>query len=223
MSSYLTFDTCLTGALVYCFIIKIIFAAMVVDAISYGVPACPSSSHTGVDLSTFPNILDGTFDTCGDISGSGITYIELKWRFPTHKFGLNRFRVVLSGTQSCSDSNTVWFVVASGAPVILAECEVSQNTTSGLKGCLITCTCPYAECEYLYFRVQMPAWMRRTLAICHFELLNQYDTVELPFVIVWISNQWFPFHFPYTMCILYHSFPDGNILPMMKRYLNTAN
>ena len=196
---------------------------MVLDAISHGVPACPNYSHTGVGLLTFPNILDETYDTCDVISGSETTYIELRWRFPSHKSGLNRFRVVLSGTQSCSDSNTVWFVAANGVLVTLSECEVSQNTTSGLKECLITCTCPCAECEYLYFRVQMPAWMRRTLAICHFELLNQYDTVELPFFIVWISNQWFPFHFPFTMCILCHSFPDGNILLVMKRYLNTAN
>ena len=97
----------------------------------------------------------------------------------------------------CSDSNMLWFVVVDEALVILTECEVSQNTTGGFKECLITCTCSCAECEYLYFRVQMPPWMRRTLAICHFEQLNEYDTTELPFVVVWILNQLFPFHLLY--------------------------
>ena len=196
---------------------------MVLEAISYAIPECPNSLHMGEDLSAFPNILDETFDTCDDISGSGNAYIELRWRFPTHKSGLNSFRVVLSGTQSCSDSNTLWFVAANETLVTLAECEVSQNTTGGLKECLINCTYPCAECEYLHFRVQMPAWMRRTLVICHFELLNEYDTVELPFVVVWILNQLFQFHFLYTMHILYYCFSMWNIILVIKRCFNTTN
>ena len=100
---------------------------------------------------------------------------------------------------------------------------MSQNTTSGLKECLITCTCSCAECEYLYFRVQMPPWMRRTLAICHFELLNEYDTIELPFVVVWILNQLFPFRLLYIVRILGYCFCVGNILLVIKRHFHTAN
>ena len=47
--------------------------------------------------------------------------IELRWRFPTHKSGLNGFRVVLSGTQICSDSNTLWFVAVNEALVTLTH------------------------------------------------------------------------------------------------------
>ena len=167
----------------------IIFADMVLESISSDVSSCPNPSQSRTDLSGFPNVLDGILDTCDVISGPDIIHMEVRWRFPGHKSGLNRFRVVLSGTQNCSDSNTVWFV-STDTPVNFTECRVSQDTTGELMECLITCTCPCAECEYLHFRVQMPAWMRRTLAICHSELLNEYDTVELPFVVVWALTEY---------------------------------
>ena len=161
--------------------------AMVLTVISYEHPSCPNSSHTGIKFSTIPNALDDVLSTCDNISRPDVTHIEVIWRFPAHKSGMNSFRVVLSGSQDCSDENTVWFVSIDMAG-ILTECRVSQNTNGELKECLITCECPCAKCGYLHFRVQIPGWMRRTLAICHFELLNEYDTVELPYVIVWISK-----------------------------------
>ena len=151
--------------------------------ISYDDIICPNYSQTGVPFSMIPNVLDDFLSTCDTISRPDITHIEVIWRFPPHKSGMNTFRVVLSGSQNCSDKNTAWFV-STEMPVISTECRVQQNTNDELKECLIICKCYCASCGYLHFRVQMPGWMRRTLAICHFELLTEYDTVELPFVIV---------------------------------------
>ena len=156
---------------------------MLFEKISFGVPTCPDSPDRGVDLSRFSNVIDDELGTCDVISRPDITYIEVIWRFGAHKSYRDRkncFRVVVSGSQNCSDANVAWFVSAETLTAI-SECRTSQKTTGEFKECQITCQCSYAECEYLHFRVQIPAWMRRTLAICHFEL---YYTVELPFVIV---------------------------------------
>ena len=160
-----------------------LITAMLLEEISFNVPTCPDSPGTEVDLSSFSNVIDDVLGTCDVISRPDITYIEVIWRFGVHNSYRNReyyFRVVVSGSQNCLDVNVSWFVSAETLATI-SECRTSQKTTGEFKECQITCQCSYAECEYLHFRVQIPAWMRRTLAICHFEL---YYTVELPFVFV---------------------------------------
>ena len=154
---------------------------MSLEGISYDGSPCPESPQTGMNLSAFQNSSDDDLNTCDVISRTDITGFEVVWKFTTHKSGVNRFQVVLSGSQSCSDGNTVWFVPIE-KPATLAECSVSQNTVGVLKQCLITCKCSCTACEYLHFRVQMPDWMKPTLAICHFELYRY--AVELPFIIV---------------------------------------
>ena len=163
---------------------RLFLAVMVLKAISFAPPTCPNWSPTDVDLAFFLNITDVYWDTCDVIPVVDISSTGLLWRFPAHTSGVNRFRLVSSGTQTCSDINTVWFV-SDKAIKNLSECRVTQNTTGQFTECLITCGYACGDCEYLHFRVQMPPWMRRTLAICHFELLNEYDTVHLPFVIIW--------------------------------------
>ena len=161
---------------------------MILDMISYDVPTYPDYSKESANFTYFQNVFDEGLSTCDAISGPNIRYIEVIWSFIAHKSGMNKFRVVLSGTQNCADENTAWFV-ATEKPGIVTECGVSQNATGELKGCLITCKCPCAVCEYLHFRVQILPWMRNTLAVCYFELLNKYKTVDLPLVIVWVNNK----------------------------------
>ena len=141
--------------------------------------------QTGVDLS-FPNILDSELDTCDVISGPNIMNIAVVWKFPAHISGINNFRVILSGSQNCSEGNTVWFV-PNETKGKSTECRATQNSIGDLKECLITCTCSWKECKYLHFWVQMPVWMRRTLGLCYFELSTAYITTELPFLIIWVS------------------------------------
>ena len=147
---------------------------MSLEEMSYDAQACPEYPQTRINLSAFQNSSDDDLNTCDVISRTDITGFEVVWKFTTHKSGVNRFQVVLSG-------NTVWFVPIE-KPATLAECSVSQNTIGVLKQCLITCKCSCSACEYLHFRVQMPGWMKQTLAICNFELYKY--AVELPFITV---------------------------------------
>ena len=159
---------------------------MVLEAISYAAPTCPTSIQTSVDLSNFTKVLDGHNDTCEMISGPGLSNIEFVWRFIAPKSGLNRFRVILSGSQNCSDRNVNWFT-HNGMTGNSTDCRAAQNDAGEFKECEIICHCLCIDCKYLRFRSHMPPWFERTLAICYFEVLSEYPyPVEVPVINDWV-------------------------------------
>ena len=62
-----------------------------------------------------------------------------------------------------------------------------NNDAGDFKECEFFCHCLYTDCKYLRFRSHMPPWFERTLAICYFEILNEYPyPIEVPFITDWI-------------------------------------
>ena len=156
---------------------------MVLDAISYAAPTCPASTQTDVDLSSVENAFDRNITSCYTITNPDDLSIELVWRFLFHGVrGWIKFRVILLGSQSCSDINTTWFVV-NEMRANSTECQATENAAGQMRDCEIVCNCLWMDCKYVHFRAQMPSWMDRSLALCYFEYLS---AVEVPHFIVWV-------------------------------------
>ena len=147
------------------------------EEITHAMNTCTYTVRRNVDLSVYPNVSNNDNSTCDVISGPAITYIELAWQFPALGSEVNRFRVVLSGNQMCTDENIVWFV-SSEEKTDSSQCELIQNSAGELKECQITCICLCADCKYFHVRAETPAWMEWTLAVCHLNCsinMTQWD------------------------------------------------
>ena len=107
------------------------------------------------------------------ISADDSRYIEVVWTFPSHSASVNRFRMVLSGSQSCASGITSWFVRGENKIGMPSECEVQEAGDENSKICVLTCQCvdPHI-CDYLHYRVHFTPWDAATLALCHFDMAN---------------------------------------------------
>ena len=132
----------------------------------------PTDSISNVG-NVYPRLVDNSSSTCEYIPGD--EFINVVWGLPDGET-INRFRVYMNGSQQCHDANVVWFLSADKLGSKVAQCNVTQQNNDDLHVCNIQCLCPCGvQCNYLRLHVQFPPWVKRTLALCSYEQLFEYQ------------------------------------------------
>ena len=117
-------------------------------------------------------IVDGSNTTCEMLPKDNSRYSEVIWTFPSHPSSVNRFRVVISGSQPCVSGKAFWFVRGQNRTGKPSECAVQETEYETSRSCALECRCLETSiCGYLHYRVQLPSWISSTLALCYFELI----------------------------------------------------
>ena len=118
-------------------------------------------------IEPLPNFLDGSPDSCDDVSEYEFINIRLNISDATN---IIQSRVTIKGSQQCHESNMVWFVSGRVPSSIVVSCTVIEEGDIEQRMCNLQCQCTCEDdCGFLHFGVQNPPWLKQTLSLCHYE------------------------------------------------------